>query len=694
MISYEKIRRAILEEWIMNDDWLARFRSGLDGIDVVSMDVFDTALTRIVEAPVDVFAATEEILTQKYGSLFSGYAVRREVAEEKAREIAGRTNRSEVCFPEIISALILAHPDYKTFENHLIGTELAVEQAMCFAVPEIMEAVRICDERGIRVIFVSDMYLSGEEIRSLLTSAGYAGAYSLLVSSETDGTKANGRQWPVVRELCGSRVRILHVGDNEWSDVIMPRQAGLKALPFYRVRSDLRRGGPLTPAVLPVSCIRRAAMLREFSGTGSVHPASQMMSISGASWGTVVAGSFVRWLAQRAEKLGLKHLFFCARDSWLFYQLWQKLDLDTKTGIKSSYLHVSRCSVNYGAVAVTCRPDHLSDQALSLLGHVTHPETVWSLLKRSNLQELLPLVADLISLFGSLDADVSPGSGSAKFQNCLQSHSEIVYGHLRQILTATLCYFRQEGLHEGRAGIVDIGWHASMQAAAGDILRDGGHSPMLFGLYAGLRQGAQANRARAGWIEGAFSNDYMRAERLYGLSNAVAILENAFSSPEGVTLGYEWRTGAMWPVLGERSSPDSQYHDLIAPFQEMALYEIGHIFAGTHPSGLTEEDLTPEAGNAAIGRLALSPTPQELAVLGQLHHAPDLAHHHVAPMVPELEPDMAIGEHLNLEQCEWAVGSALAALRRCGDPIKREHMAHDFRKQCGYYDARTLRQFT
>ncbi|WP_173576602.1 HAD-IA family hydrolase [Acetobacter fallax] len=682
----------IHDEWVMDEAWLARFRSCLTGIDVVTFDVFDTALTRILDMPVDVFAIAEDALTRKYGIRFSGYAVLREEAEQKAREVARNASRSEVNFSEILSILIAGRPDYGGFVTDIMGAELEAEHATCFAVPEIAAAVRFCREQDIRVVFVSDMYLSADVIRDLLLSAGYDDAQDLLVSSETGYTKADGKQWGVVQEFCGADARILHVGDNEWGDVIMPMQAGIKAFAFPRVRSNVRDGGPLTPAVLPYSFMMRGAVLRGGAGSGG-SSAGQIMSMLGASWGALVAGSVVSWLVRRAQELGLKRLYFCARDGWLLWQAWKELDLDRKTGISSVYLYVSRYAVNYGAVTISCRPDHLSDEALALLTYVSHPETVRSMLKRGDLQGLTPLVEDLMTVFGTPDAEVSDGSGAEEFRQCLQRHAGIVYAHLRQSMTNALYYFRQEGLHEGPCGIVDIGWQASVQASIADILREGGYSPMLYGLYAGLRPGAQAKRLRAGWLEGAFGNDYMQAEHLYGLFNAVAILENGFSSSDGVTLGYEWKDGTIKPVLADSLSEGSQHKELIAPFQQAALQAISLIFAGAHPSGLIRDDLTLETGQAAISRLSLSPTSRELAVLGSIRHSPDLAHVHVVTLVPELRPDAVVGSHLDLRRREWPVGSALAALRRCGDPEMQVLLAQDIRRQCAYYDSRSLSQF-
>ncbi len=65
--------------------WLAAFSTALAAADVLSLDVFDTALTRLCDAPVDAFALAEARLVAEVGEAARGYAVARELAELDAR---------------------------------------------------------------------------------------------------------------------------------------------------------------------------------------------------------------------------------------------------------------------------------------------------------------------------------------------------------------------------------------------------------------------------------------------------------------------------------------------------------------------------------------------------------------------------------------------------------------------------------
>ena len=197
---------------------LSRFADLLSTLSAVCFDVFDTALTRSVDTPVDVFAIIGEKLIQRHGALFSGYAEAREIAERTAREKAARHQKREIGFQEIVEALETQNPAFSQYRSEFFDTEMETERECCFAVPEIKAAFDLCRDKGILVFFVSDMYLPETAIRNLLENAGYE-APELIVSCETGCAEWDGSQWPIVTQEWGNAEQILHIGDNEGSDV-------------------------------------------------------------------------------------------------------------------------------------------------------------------------------------------------------------------------------------------------------------------------------------------------------------------------------------------------------------------------------------------------------------------------------------------------------------------------------------------
>lgn len=681
--------------WTIDRSWLSRFTDLLSTVSAVSFDVFDTALTRSVDAPVDVFAIVEEKLIQRHGVLFSGYAEARELAEQTAREKAARHQKREIGFQEIVEALETQNLAFSHYRSEFFDAEMEAERECCFAVPEIKAAFDLCRDKGIPVFFVSDMYLPETAIRNLLENAGYE-APELIVSCETGCAKWDGSQWPIVTQKWGNAEQILHIGDNEGSDVRTAQQAGLKTLIFKRARSNHRPGGPLTPAVLPFSRLLREKMLTlppEGDDFDPTHlPACQTMALLGASWGALVAGSYVRWIADRAQALGLSRIYFCARDGWLPQLAWHAAGLDKTTGIKTSYLYISRRSLNFAAAAISCTPAHLSERALETLCNVFRSERLRDVLARADLLTLQPLVDDVTAQFGSLDRSISWHDGVHELKDCMQRHAQSIYPVLQAKLLGILSYLCQEGLHEGKIGIVDVGWHGTMQASIRAALSNAGYEPMIYGLYAGLWPAAQRNRVRTGWMEASFWNDYQSFLSGYGLYNNIAIIENTFSSAEGTTLGYKQQGDQMIPTLAEADVPENQHEALIAPFQNAAADVIKSLFSGEVCNGVSGHDIAIDAAMMAINRLGLSPTNSEIAAIGSIRHSGDPSHATLTPIVRELTEKFSTEKTVDLGRSDWAMGSALTALNQTDDAHRRHELAENFRSQLSHYDSRTLGQ--
>ncbi|RUT27348.1 hypothetical protein C0V97_01595 [Asaia sp. W19] len=683
-------------EWQQDRHWLSRFEDILSTVNAVTFDVFDTALTRVLDTPADVFAIVEADLVRAHGPLFRGYAALREQAEFDARRQAAARGQREIGFDPILDALEEKNIQFAQYRDELLSEEVRVEHECCIPVPEIKAAVELCRFRGLPVLFVSDMYLSTAVVRSLLENAGYESP-DLIVSCDTGCAKWDGSQWDIVLDRFGEAGRILHIGDNEGSDGRTADDAGLKTLLFKRARSNHRPGGPLSPDVLPFSRLLRAAMLRLAPGGADYDPtalpASEVMSMLGASWGATVVGTYVRWVARRAQELGVTHVYFCARDGWLPQQAWYAAKLDEATGITSTYLYISRRSLNFAAASIGCTPDYLTESTLDTLCAVFRKERLRDVLSRADLLNVGPLVEDILRHFGSLDRVISFDDGAAELKDCMRRHPGAIYPVLHAKVTTVVSYLTQEGVHEGRVAIVDVGWHGNMQVSIKGILEEAGYSPSIYGLYAGLWPAAQRNRGRSGWMESAFRNDYQSIEGGYGLHNSVAIIENTFAAAHGTTLGYRQDGSGIVPVLAEAGAVCAQNRSLLEPFQNETVAVIAQLFGQESHAGVTVDALTEKAATAAIDRLGLSPTMNEIAAIGSIQHSGDPSHARLTPLVQELVADLSKQERVDIDHSDWVIGSALVSLRRATTPDRRAALAHDLRHRLGHYDDRTIGQF-
>jgi len=199
-----------------------------DGIEYLSLDCFDTLLWRNVHAPVDVFADLP----------FPGGAMQPRVsAENAARRVAiNKHRRHDVTLDEIHAYLT---PDTQPEERAaLIEAELEAEARHCFAFAPVRDLMVEAKRRGLKIILVSDMYLSEERLRTLIGRTAGEEVLALIdrifVSSEYGYGKALGLFGDVLKELGVKPEAVLHVGDNPVSDQEAPSELGIHTAHFIQ----------------------------------------------------------------------------------------------------------------------------------------------------------------------------------------------------------------------------------------------------------------------------------------------------------------------------------------------------------------------------------------------------------------------------------------------------------------------------
>jgi predicted HAD superfamily hydrolase len=100
----------------------------LDNYKVISFDIFDTAVFRMVFEPRDVFLLMEEELVEKYGKTFLGFSDLRFKSELETVEKVWKLDRSaEINLDEIYRTLFFFNPALKQFDEELKETEFRTE---------------------------------------------------------------------------------------------------------------------------------------------------------------------------------------------------------------------------------------------------------------------------------------------------------------------------------------------------------------------------------------------------------------------------------------------------------------------------------------------------------------------------------------------------------------------------------------
>ena len=685
-----------LQGWQYDDTWLHAFEEQLTAVDTVSFDVFDTAIGRIVESPPDVFGIVEAALRAKHGDAAAGFAAAREAAEASARALLP-AGRIELTLDEIYAALISNHPAFAAMP---LASELEqqIEQQCVVAIPDILEAYRRTRLRGKHVLFLSDMYLPRALIAAMLRAEGYEGWDDLLVSSATGRTKHAGSQWNVVRERRGTLARLLHVGDDPHADDAMPARAGVARLPYRRVRSEPRIGVLPSPAARAFSVARRVGTLTAPTPAGpDADMPTRFFAHFGWTFGVLITGAFALWLAQRAKALGLRHLYFCARDGWLMYRVWNALRLSDDTGIGASYLFVSRRPLVLSMAYVRSRGGALDAQSLEALTTIYGAVPLRAALERANLVLEGPAARDAIARFGSLDTMVQ-GSDAEALGEVFFRHAPEVIAGLQRAHEGTIGYLAQEGvIAADAAAIIDMGWHGSMQTALENLLKTQGREGRFPAFYYGLWTEHGVARAVSGFMEAFYSRDAAAPEEQPGLLGVVEMLEELHSAPHGSVTGYR-RDGDRWVAeLHETTVERAQHEDATRYFQDAVVSGLAEIVRTGRAGTIAAGDLTRGTALAAIEAVGLSPTVEEMRQLGRLKHSPNFDHSTFCTIIPD-DPEPFSAEALRAvieANTSWKAGALKAALLRNVHRPERQALIRALAtRMLAHCDERVLRQFS
>lgn len=643
-----------LADWPLDEAFLQQALQQVEARGVLTLDIFDNAITRRLASPVDVFAEVERRLRSRFGGAVEGLAAAREQAEIQARQRQHQLKGAEeVTLAEIYQELPSLLPALKDWAA-IAETELQVERDALIAVPDILELTRRVRAAGKPYAFVSDMYLPQDFLAEILSGLGYEGWQALYVSSELGATKATGRIWECIADDI-PLTSIVHIGDNLHSDVDGPRQHGIATLAYRRALSEPRLGTRLDASLVPYSLWQRHSELT-FAAKLAQPTEQERWHALGYGFGGHLLTVFVQWLAKRAQQHKIERLYFCARDGHLMQQAWIAAGLDKALPIEHRYLHISRATLNQANAALECSPHHLNAATLSFLSSSIGTTRIDTALQRAGLDRIAPLVADMRAEFGSLEQYLNGPEPAQRFEAILRRHSEAVHTLMQDKYASTMRYLHQEGLADNcRYAVVDMGWHGSLQRSLSGLCRAAfaGATPAI-GFYYGLWPAVARNRYLAGPMEACFASGFVQAQHQSELHQGVALLEELHSAAHGTTLGYHSDGERMRPTLQTTSPAQAENDRRIGWFQEGALTGVREIFTGKSP--IHASDLNPASARAALGALFLSPSINELDLLARIGHCATFDHSSLEPIVNQTLPSSRESMQQALWHSEWIPG--------------------------------------
>lgn len=430
--------------------------------ELISFDIFDTAIVRAVSQPNHVFRLMGSILG------VTDFTNKRKQAEDYARKWNDRLKGTrEVTLDEIYDVIETRYKDTSGWKE--LETDLEIQ--LTRPNPYILSVYERLKSLGKRMIFTSDMYLPRTIIEQMLARAGYDGYENIYLSCEHAARKGDGGLQAILRRDFGPDLSIAHVGDVFDADVTRSNEAGITGV-FNPNQHGLRREhdmGNLAGSFYE-------GVIDNALGTGTW--AEGLHYTHGFRVGGLLALGYLEFLDRLAKKKGVDKIIFLGRDCDILSKIYTRF-LAT---FPSSYVDTSRAA----ALMLTCDnnfDDYISRTFFRNFRECGNSKPLSQLLDESGFGYLMEHLEQ---------ADIEPlqfpaSANEERLREFFWSQRDIIEPQLSETREIAAEYF-SEAIGDARTVLaVDIGWSGTCITTLKDFLRSqlGEAAPTVLGALMG-----------------------------------------------------------------------------------------------------------------------------------------------------------------------------------------------------------------
>lgn len=315
--------------------------------DLYSFDIFDTIITRKVAKPTGIFVLMQNTLSfdPKFSDLphdvkvnFFKYRTNAEYRQRRLNVLW--KNDTEITFEQIYQDIKETHFLSDEQIERLKQLELDTEYENIIPINENIQKINNLISNNKKVILISDMYLPESFIRKLLSKTQLIQDIKIYVSSEVGYKKGSGEIYKYVKEQENIEYENwYHLGDNEYSDYKMALYAGINSelyhyVPLKTYEENLLKTNFESPSVqLTIGCAKNLRLKN--------YNISEKFDL-GVSLAAPIFYPYILWLLEQAQKRGIKHLYFLARDGYILQKIADIIIKDKNLDIKTKYIYGSR----------------------------------------------------------------------------------------------------------------------------------------------------------------------------------------------------------------------------------------------------------------------------------------------------------------------------------------------------------------
>ncbi len=425
---------------------------------VYSFDVFETCLVRVWAKPTDLFwELGEQFRQQKLIEVSADSWQQIRIKAESAARDASKTG--EVSVQQIYQQLAPLLGWSTTQAQQAMHKEIELELASLRPVPAIQQRIQKLQQVNNRLIYMSDMYLSEETIRTFLKENNvWTPDSTLYVSSEIEKSKANGKLYQhCLKNESVKASELTHIGDNLHSDVKMAKKQGVKVEPITQTHLNRYEKLIVEDSKLPLrfrSLLAGMSRLTRLQSKETSIDKKVIWDTTASAIAPVLFG-YVYWCLEEAKKRGIKRLYFVARDGQVLHKIAQEICKNWKYEIDCRYLYGSRQAWHAPSLMQVGEAEYF------WIFNDTTFLSVHSVCERVNIAP--EQIEDVLEKFGFVKSEWNHNLSSDERKHLKQAFQEpqvveLIVATATSYREAAIGYFRQEKMGDGLFGIVDIGW--------------------------------------------------------------------------------------------------------------------------------------------------------------------------------------------------------------------------------------------
>ena len=528
----------------------------LDNYNVISFDIFDTLVSRIVYRPKDLFSLMQSKISTmdcmlNYSEIIDNFTEIRIQSESDARIFKSEKygGEPEILISDIYNEIVRKVPTLtQPIVDLLIDLEIECEKIVLYKCPRGEELFKKASLSGAKVLLISDMYLPSKTLCDILRSCGYQLDNVEVFSSGEEGySKHSGALYPVVaKKLSLDKTRWIHIGDNPHADITNAEKFGIKSMLATWSEYSHERSYHWKSKDVVGESLYRSTELKQTSGFYD-NPLSE---IGFKVFGPLLLG-YISWLANQLKNHKIDKALFLARDAHLINKIYNKYF--SIESIESEYIYLSRASTYM--LGITDWPMH----------------RIWHLFGGKNKKS----IKKILSVVG-LDAknhlsDIHNVGFPDENYIPIRGEENKVYWLINKLFQQILLkntdnreqfsdYFKKACADKKNIALIDVGWMGNIQSVFARSLGDQWAEKNITGFYMATFEGANDNKSlynnMMGWITN-FGQPKDMQDAL--LSGGVELMEFAMADNTGSTLGYIKTDEGIVPLRDTTSDSEKDY---------------------------------------------------------------------------------------------------------------------------------------